>query len=166
MRYIRLNEENKIISIREGASIVEGEIQSNIGELGQIMQSDGTFTEPIKAIEEVKNDKIFELQQSYYAWFTTFQSSALGSLKTYPIDEEAQKNFNDYQNRLIADPNKDSFFFKTVEDGTLVNHTRAQFLQVLEDAEIFKVNQTIKLNDLVKQVNASTTKEEVEAIVW
>lgn len=43
MRYIRLNENNKITSIRYGESIVNGEIESEFGELGQLMQHNGTF---------------------------------------------------------------------------------------------------------------------------
>lgn len=46
MRFIRLDENNKILSIRIGQEIVEGEIQSDIGELGQIRQEDGTFITP------------------------------------------------------------------------------------------------------------------------
>lgn len=46
MRFIRLNEDNKVIAIREGRSIVDGEIESDTGELGQIMQPDGTFITP------------------------------------------------------------------------------------------------------------------------
>lgn len=42
-RYIILDSNNKVIAIRTGPSIVEGEIQSYIGEIGQIMQADGTF---------------------------------------------------------------------------------------------------------------------------
>lgn len=52
MRFIKLNEDKKIISIRHGKLIVEGEIQSDVGELGQIMQEDGTFVDaPIEPIE-------------------------------------------------------------------------------------------------------------------
>jgi hypothetical protein len=43
MRYIILNEQNKVIAWRTGPSIVEGEIESALGEVGQIMQQDGTF---------------------------------------------------------------------------------------------------------------------------
>lgn len=41
-RYIKL-ENNKVISIRQGIEIVPGEIESENGELGQLMQLDGTF---------------------------------------------------------------------------------------------------------------------------
>jgi len=42
-RYIKLDSNNKVIAVRYGPSIVEGEIQSDTGEIGQIMQPDGTF---------------------------------------------------------------------------------------------------------------------------
>lgn len=45
-RYITLGENNEIIGIRFGKQIVEGEIQSELGEIGQIMQPDGTFVTP------------------------------------------------------------------------------------------------------------------------
>jgi hypothetical protein len=124
---------------------------------------------PMVALDEIKTQKIQSLQQSYYASFTTFQSDALGTVKTYPIDKEAQDNLRDYQNRLIADPNKDSFYFKTIEDATLVLHNRQQFLQLMEDAEMFKVNQTIKINDLVKRVETAYNNGDssgIEIITW
>lgn len=51
MRFITLDENNKIIAIRFAQSIVDGEIQSDAGEVGQIMQADGTFIDaPIEPI--------------------------------------------------------------------------------------------------------------------
>ena len=44
-RYIRLDENNRVVSIRYGSEIVDGEIESNVGELGQIKQGD-TFVTP------------------------------------------------------------------------------------------------------------------------
>ena len=46
MRFIILDGTNKVIATREGLSIVAGEIQSDTGDLGQIMQPDGTFVTP------------------------------------------------------------------------------------------------------------------------
>lgn len=45
-RYIRLNEEKMVISTRIGPEIAPGEIESDLGECGDIMQSDGTFVTP------------------------------------------------------------------------------------------------------------------------
>ena len=47
MRFITLDGTKKVVGIREGPGIVEGEIQSDTGELGQILQSDGTFITPV-----------------------------------------------------------------------------------------------------------------------
>lgn len=45
-RFILLDENNKVIAIRYGPEIVEGEIESETGEIGQIRQEDGTFINP------------------------------------------------------------------------------------------------------------------------
>ena len=45
-RYVVLNEDNMVVSIRWANEIVEGEIESEAGELGDIMQPDGTFITP------------------------------------------------------------------------------------------------------------------------
>lgn len=113
-----------------------------------------------------KENKLLELQRSYYASFTTFQSNTTGTVKTYPIDSEAQDNLRDLQNRLIADSNKNSFYFKTIEDRTLINHTRAQFLQLMQDAETFKVNQTQHYDSKVAAVNSATDIPTVQGIAW
>lgn len=117
-------------------------------------------------LSQAKASKIAELQQSYYASFTTFQSSATGVLKTYPIDSEAQSNFERLERRLIADANKSTFNFKTIEDGTLIAHTRAQFLQLLADAETFTVNQTTHYDSKVSSVNSAADVPTVQAITW
>lgn len=54
LRYIRLDENNIVRGIREGKTIIDGEIQSDIGELGQVMQSDGTFITPLTEPVEIQ----------------------------------------------------------------------------------------------------------------
>lgn len=46
MKFIRIDENNKVVGIRFGVEMVDGEIESELGELGQIMQPDGTFISP------------------------------------------------------------------------------------------------------------------------
>lgn len=69
IRYIRLDDNGKVIGIRHGAAIVPSEIQSDTGELGQIMQPDGTFiddpnpppiekTELEKKVEQIMQDNL------------------------------------------------------------------------------------------------------------
>ena len=59
MRYITLNEDKKVIGIRQGKFIVEGEIESEIGELGQIY-SKGSFVEDTTPQPEPTPDPILE----------------------------------------------------------------------------------------------------------
>lgn len=59
-RFITLKD-NKVISIRNGSKIVPGEIESEKGNLGQLLQSDGSFIDdPIEiAIQayEIEKDR-------------------------------------------------------------------------------------------------------------
>ena len=45
-RFITLDDNNKVIIIREGNVQGVNEIESDTGEMGQILQSDGTFITP------------------------------------------------------------------------------------------------------------------------
>jgi len=66
MRFITLKN-NKVIATRQGKSIVKGEIQSDIGKLGQVMNKDGTFSDYIPTEEELaernKPIRIAELKE-------------------------------------------------------------------------------------------------------
>jgi hypothetical protein len=42
-RFITLDINKKIIGIRQGTTVVDGETESKLGEIGQIQQEDGTF---------------------------------------------------------------------------------------------------------------------------
>ena len=44
-RYIRLDENNKVVSVRYGSDIVQGEIENEHGEIGQTRLSDGSFVD-------------------------------------------------------------------------------------------------------------------------
>ncbi len=59
-RFICLDEDAKVISVRLGAEILEGEIESTTGECGQIRQTDGIFITPEPALptEPTIADKI------------------------------------------------------------------------------------------------------------
>lgn len=117
-------------------------------------------------LDQVKQSKMAELNQSYQSCFSTFQSNALGTVKTYPINGEAQDNLKDLQQRLIADPNKNNFDFLTMEDGLLVSHTRIQFLELLQDAETFEVTLHNKYRGYANQVTVATDIPTVQSIKW
>jgi F0F1-type ATP synthase gamma subunit len=148
--------------------VTEGNITYKIETVDTVNQiaTIKSIHEVIKNLDDVKQDKINELEIAYNASFTVFTSNATGVTKTYPINQEAKDNLERLQRRLIADPNKDSFSFYTLEDANLVDHTRSQFLQLLDDAEAFEVAQHKKYNDLKNQVNAATDEATVNSIVW
>jgi hypothetical protein len=125
----------------------------------------GQFVTVAPTLDQVKRNKIAELNAGYQASFTTFQSSALGSVHTYPIDQEAQDNMKNLMQLMILNPNMTTIQFKTLENG-LTAHTRDQFIQVLMDAQTFEVNLVRKYESLEAQVQAATTIDEVNAIVW
>lgn len=54
-RYIRLDENGKVIAVRYGSEIVKGEIQSDIGEIGQIKQGNKFITPEPDSIPEEEN---------------------------------------------------------------------------------------------------------------
>lgn len=63
MRFMLLRD-NKVRSVRFGKIIVKGEIQSDLGELGQLLREDGTFIDDIKDLEEqTKSNRISELKE-------------------------------------------------------------------------------------------------------
>lgn len=65
-RYICVNSDKKVISVRYGVSMALGEIQSDIGESGQIMLEDGTFINDPNEYIEIKptlEEQIISLQQ-------------------------------------------------------------------------------------------------------
>lgn len=50
-RFILTNDQNVVISVRYGDEKVVGEIESMNGDLGQVMQADGTFIDPVPSQE-------------------------------------------------------------------------------------------------------------------
>jgi hypothetical protein len=43
-RYIRLDDKKMVVSVRYGDAIVQGEIESELGDAYETMQDDGTFS--------------------------------------------------------------------------------------------------------------------------
>lgn len=66
-RFIRLDSNKKVISVRIGTAIIEGEIESETGDCGQIMQEDGTFITPEPtpiAHQPTLEERLEQLQQN------------------------------------------------------------------------------------------------------
>lgn len=63
-RFIRINRVNNvIIGIRYGEKITEGEIESEKGEIGQILQKDGTFVTPEVNIPEPQETAVQKIER-------------------------------------------------------------------------------------------------------
>lgn len=66
MRFIKLDKNGKVISVRIGTKKLNNEIQSDVGDLGQIMKEDGTFIdapiEPIKPQTTIEEQILAENQ--------------------------------------------------------------------------------------------------------
>lgn len=118
-------------------------------------------------LADTKAAKIAELDQMCNQTILSgFTSLALGQEYHYPFDEEAQRNLTGALTLLNADPTLTTVEFKVLDIGKFVDHTRDQFLQVCKDAFAFKSSMIKKYHDLKDQVNAATTVDEVNAIVW
>lgn len=63
MRFITLDANNKIVGIRYGQSIVDGETESDLGEVGQILQTDGTFIDDATILPQLYNPTNAEIAQ-------------------------------------------------------------------------------------------------------
>lgn len=94
-----------------------------------------------------------------------FTSLALGVEHTYQSLLVDEVWLNATINRFAIDPNFTTVNYKTIDSGYL-SHTKAQFEQVFIDGHMFGDSQITKLNNLKAQVDAATTKEELDVITW
>lgn len=67
MRFITLDESSKVISVRNGFSALGREIESEVGEVGQIMQEDGSFITPEPSEPQVPEPTMRELKENQVA---------------------------------------------------------------------------------------------------
>ena len=119
-----------------------------------------------RQLTDVKNTKIGELSTKCdTAIVNGFSSSALTTAHTYPSDDKAQSYLGDAIKRMELDSTVTSVNFKTLDAGFLT-HTLPQLQQVFKDGFDFGQAQITKYNQLKAQVEAATTVDGVNAIVW
>jgi isopropylmalate/homocitrate/citramalate synthase len=115
-------------------------------------------------LEQYKTFKIDELSQKckedIYKGFT---SNLNGHF--YRTNTDDQLNFLGKFNQLMSDETLTTVMWKT-EDVGYIEHTREDWLSVYNEALTAKEQKLFKYDQLRDQVNACTTKEEVEAVVW
>ena len=117
-------------------------------------------------LQQAQNAKIAELSAKCDAAIVGgFPSSALGVAHTYPSDKDAQSYLGDAIKRMELDSTVTNVNFKTLDAGFLA-HTLPQLQQVFKDGFDFGQAQITKYNQLKTQVEAATTVDGVNAIVW
>lgn len=165
MRFITLDENGKIISTRKAKTIVEGEIQSDIGELGQIMQPDGTFIDAPLDLQTLKLNKENEINQLADNEIKQgFHSSALGTQHGYPNDDKFPQWYRDKM--AVQNSNARNSTVDWLTDQGMKSHTAEQFDNVFSDLVAFEQPIEYKRLALLMQIKAATSQEELDLIVW
>jgi hypothetical protein len=120
--------------------------------------------EPLFNLEEYKTFKIEELSKKckeniYEGFISQLNGHA------YRTNADDQLNFLGKFNQLISDETITTVMWKT-EDAGYIEHTRDNWLKIYNEALTEKEQKLFKYDQLKDTVNACTTKEEVEAVVW
>lgn len=167
---IKLSYDDQIVPpwYDSGFYTVEG--TSDIYNAGNCVYASGNWTiTPIDSAVELshaKTSKLESLQDSRDAEiFSTFPSSALGTVKTYNYNLEAWTNFGRKASQVALSPSITSVTWANLEDG-FVSHTRDQFIQLVMDGSAHEENAKMKYFTLEAQVNAATDIASVNAILW
>lgn len=94
-----------------------------------------------------------------------FTSAASGTAHTYGFDEKDQRNMTEQLSILLLDTTISSITWKTLDAG-IITLTRDQFFQLCKDANAFKRSNIERYWNLVSQVQAATTEDQINAINW
>jgi hypothetical protein len=120
--------------------------------------------DPTFNLEEYKSFKIERLsnkcKEAIYEGFTSPSNG-----HHYRTNADDQLNFLGKFNQLISDETITTVMWKT-EDVGYIEHSRSDWLTIYNEALTAKEQKLFKYDQLKDQVNACTTKEEVEAVVW
>jgi hypothetical protein len=95
--------------------------------------------------------------------FVGFTSTTTGH--DYDFELKDQLNFNMQYSFLLNNTNITNIDWTTNDAGT-VSHSRDEFFNVCQDAEIYKRNNIGKYWSLKSQVENATTIDEIETIKW
>ena len=132
--------------------------------------ADGVFSAPPEeTLARVQDALIATLAQSCKNAITSgFTSSALGVALTYPSQDNDQRNLQSAVSAAAA-ASQGWTIPLWCTDGdhwSFTSHTAAQLQQVNADWLAHRVAAQQKYADLIAQINAATSVEEVQAIHW
>lgn len=117
-------------------------------------------------LDYFKTQKKSELQaQRDTAVYSGFTSSALGTSHQYLSDPTSMAYYMATMLRFTNDPTFSSINWWTIDAGYLA-HTKAQFIQLFNDAHQFGLDQDEQLAKLNADVDAAKTPDAINAITW
>lgn len=171
------------VSLAERVPATVGYIQLEYGQYAQEFMSGNNYhvdiatqivifdtTPPVPVLDVVKQRKLEDLLSSRNIALETFTSSALGTPHTYlsraaSIPNDMLLLTSEYS--FVSGINYDNqpITWYTIEEGN-VTHTAAQIIQVYLDARAYVQTQMVHCGTLNAQVDACTTVDAVNAIVW
>lgn len=122
---------------------------------------------PIGAtLADVQKAKIAQLQNMFQQTLNGgFNSSATGTSYLYGFTDKDQTNLSQELNIINAALGTEPVAW-AIKNGTVVNHTIAQFKQMCADGNRFKWAQVNQLRSLIGQVQSATTTTTVNDIQW
>jgi hypothetical protein len=132
------------------------------------------LTDPIPTEQQIEQWYLEYMRQQKHnelaaardaAIFSPFQSSALGQPYTYTADHEARVRYNAILTRFMNDPSFTTASIYTHEAGFLP-HNKQQFIQMWDDGMAHEQAQWDKYNQLIAQLNESTTVDQINSITW
>lgn len=151
--------------VLDGYILQSNEIQSDTGELSQIMQPDGTFIDSVPPLEQAKNSKIAQVNDLYNQHLEAgFTSSATGTPYVFGYGQTDREKFMQLAISVLS--NVATFPVPIpAKDGSNIMHDQTQYNQILIDINTFAWGAQNRLHELTAQVEACTTVDEVNAIV-
>lgn len=173
MRVITLDSNKTVISVKNvGDSYVlqAEDIISDIGDIGQVQQADGSFITPpppVPTLSDVQQAKLTQIDDLYnQALAVGFNSSASGSSVKYGYGDSEQKSFDDLSTMDLRGWVTYPFTVYAM-DGTPVSITDKTHLnQLFQDIFSFKYPLKLKQHNYISQVNApGVTIDQINAIV-
>lgn len=132
----------------------------------------GPYSPPVPTLAQAQQNQLNIISSSCSQTITGgFQSSALGSVYTYPSSTTNQMNLAaSVAKSLLPTTETDAVFpFWSCDSSgvwNLNNHTASQIQQVGADIYNFVLTQIQKNAALSEQVQMATTPEQVQAITW
>lgn len=169
MRIIKLDSNNEVIEVKylkENYVLGSNEFNLEVGELGQIMQSDESFIDFITPLEQVRSSKLIQINDKYNQTLSEgFNSTATGTPHTFGYGQSDREKFIQLAISVLSNIATFPVPIPT-KDGEIVLHDQMQYQQLLGDISAFAWTMQVKLQTLTGQAKEATTVDKVNEVVW